>query len=51
MKRIDYSALQQTYARMHADGDLKNQTERAHHVGVCRVSVSSVLREIKGKVG
>ncbi len=47
--RIDYSALQQTYRRMLADGPFSNQTELARHLGVSRVWVSRVLKGIRRK--
>jgi len=45
--RIDYAALQQTFARMLAEGPFKSQTELARHLGVSRVWVSRVLKGIK----
>jgi len=48
---IDYAALQQSYARMLAEGPFSNQTELARHLGVSRIWVSRVLKGIKRKVG
>jgi len=42
---IDYAALQQTYARMLAEGPFSTQTDLARHLGVSRVWVSRVLRK------
>jgi len=49
--RIDYAALQQTYARMLAEGLFANQTELARHLEVSRVWVSRVLKGIRRKAG
>ena len=50
-ERIDYEALQQTYARMLAEGPFSTQAELARHLGVSRVWVSRVLKGIKRKPG
>jgi hypothetical protein len=48
---IDYAALQQTYARMLAEGPFSSQTDLARYLGVSRVWVSRVLKGVKRKVG
>jgi hypothetical protein len=40
---INYAALQQTYARMLAEGGFASQADLARHLGVSRVWVSRVL--------
>jgi hypothetical protein len=50
-ERIDYVALQQTYARMLVEGPCSTQTELARHLGVSRVWVSRVLKGIKRNTG
>ena len=49
--RIDYSALQQNYARMLAVGRSTSRADLAGHLGVSRVWVSKVLEGIKRKPG
>jgi hypothetical protein len=46
---IDYAALQITYRRMLADGGFASQADLARHLGVSRVWVSRVLKDIKKK--
>lgn len=47
--RIDYDALQQSYAKMLSDGPFTTQTELARHLGVSRVWVTRVLNGIRKK--
>jgi hypothetical protein len=47
--RIDYEALQERYRKMLADGPFKTQMDLARHLGVSRVWVSRVLKEIGGE--
>jgi hypothetical protein len=42
--RIDYAALQQTYARMLTDGGFATQADLPRHLGVSRAWVSRVLK-------
>ena len=46
-ERIDYYELQQTYARMLAEGPFESQAQLARHLGVSRVWVSRVLKGMK----
>jgi len=46
---IDYAELQQTYRRMLTEGGFASQTELAPQLGVSRVWVSRVLKEIERK--
>jgi hypothetical protein len=46
-ERIDYVVLQQTYARMLAEGPFASQAELARHLGARRVWVSRVLKGIR----
>jgi hypothetical protein len=48
---IDYSTLQQTYARMLAEGSFSTRTDLARHPGVSRVRVSRVLKGLERKAG
>ena len=48
-ERIDYVALQQTYARMLAERSFSSQAELAIHLGVSRVWVSRVVKGIRRK--
>jgi biotin operon repressor len=48
---VDYEALQQTYARMLADGGFASQADLARHLGVSRVWVSRVLKGIRKQAG
>jgi len=50
-KRIDYVTLPRAYARMLAEGPFSSQTELARHLGVSRVWVSRVLKEIRKRTG
>jgi hypothetical protein len=45
--RVDYEALQQTYAEMLREGGFANASELACHLGKSRVWVSRVLRGIR----
>jgi hypothetical protein len=46
---IDYAALQQSFARMLTEGGFSSRAELAQHLGVSRVWVSRVLKDIKKK--
>ncbi len=50
-ERTDCAALQQTYARMLAEGPFSNQTQLASHLGVSRVWGRRVLKGIKRMPG
>jgi hypothetical protein len=47
--RIDYAALQQSYARLLSEGGFSSRAEFARHLGISRVWVSRVLKGIKRK--
>jgi biotin operon repressor len=44
-------ALQQTYARMLAEGPFSSHADLARHLGVGRVWVSKVLKGMKKRTG
>ena len=50
-ERVDYVALQQTFARMLAEGPFKSQTELARHLGARWIWECRGLKGVKKEPG